>query len=362
VDALPRTLADVTSDWVSSTLRAGGHLGDATVTGVDVRELTQATAVFGVLARVAVAYDGPAPGAPTSLVLKLPTQAPENFEVGKALRLYEREVAFYRELGGGLPVRVPRCYHAGVDEEGRTALLLEDLADLRCGDQVVGLTLRQAELAVDALARLHAAWWARPELDELTWLPQIDDPTYLAAVPGIFRTGLPLVEERYRDRVPAEALAFAGRLAPAFEEMIVRCAQPPHTIAHSDTRLDNLFFAPDPADDAFALIDFQLVLRGRGVGDIAYLLGSSMDVDLQRRSASDLLRRYHGALLSAGVDGYPFERCLQDFRESVAFYLSGPLSLVGTFDTHDERGAAMTDLFVTRFFALAAECGCAELL
>jgi len=180
-------------------------------------------------------------------------------------------------------------------------------------------------------------------------------------VPNIYRTGLPAVEARYADRLPAAAFELARALEPRFEEVTQRCGVGPLTLIHTDTRLDNLFFAAD-GGDGFGLIDFQLSLRGRGVSDIAYLIGTSMPVPLAREHTDSLVRRYHERLVALGVQDYPLEQCQREFREHALYYLCSPVSMVGTFSLDDPRGDILTDCFVERGFNLVVDAGCASVL
>jgi hypothetical protein len=86
--------------------------------------------------------------------------------VGNALGIYEREVRFYAELAGSVPIRVPECYFGRIDDTG-SILLLEDIRDLQVGDQVAGITEREAERIVDALAALHATFWEHQDLESM---------------------------------------------------------------------------------------------------------------------------------------------------------------------------------------------------
>jgi len=133
---------------------------------------------------------------------------------------------------------------------------------------------------------------------------------------------------------------------PRFEELIERTAAGPTTLIHTDTRLDNIFFAKDGSGDV-AFIDFQLALRGRGVADIAYLVGTSVPQPAAAANWESLLRRWHDRLTTQGVD-YSWDDALLGYKESALYYLSGAMSLIGTFDAGNERGAALVDAYSTR--------------
>ncbi len=184
---------------------------------------------------------------------------------------------------------------------------------------------------------------------------------YKASVPAIVSAGAAALAPLEAD-LPPGSLDLAAQVDAAFEELIDRCAAGPHTFVHGDVRLDNVFFTPGTND--FALIDFQLSLKCRGVYDVVWLLATSMDVDVQDEHAERLLMRYHSALAANGVEWDE-----ADFRnaaaEQAAYLLSGPLSLVGTFDfaeAGDGRAAELTKKWVARGFNLALLYGAADVV
>jgi hypothetical protein len=68
----------------------------------------------------------------------------------------------------------------------------------------------------------------------------------------------------------------------------------------------------------------------------------------------DLLKRYHDALRARGVDGYGWDRCLDDYRRAT---LSGVLMTVVASQVvaSDDRGNAMFAAMAERHFAHAID-------
>lgn len=364
---IPETPAAVTADWLTEALRAGGTVGDeVTVAEVTCTDIGEGTGIFGQIARLGITYA--AGDGPESLIVKLPCLEPQNLVVAQALGLYEREVRFFQEIAPSTEIRIPACHLAHLADDGGAVLLLEDLGEqYDVGDQVVGLSPDQAEQFVDLLAELHATWWESPAVHALEWLPTADAPAILATVPGIYRAGLPVLEAEWADRVPAESIEVARRLDPVFEDIIVRTGTGPVTFAHGDTRADNLFFAkPGSAaaagDAPIAIIDFQLSLRARGVADIAYMVGNSMEIADASAHWERLLRRWHDRLVELGVQDYSWDDALLHYRESVLFYLCGAMSLIASFDTGNDRGAAMAEAYTTRIFTHCVDIDAASVL
>lgn len=355
--ALPGTPSAVTAEWLNEVLPAQAR-AHRMVTSVACTDIGEGTGIFGQIARLHLALDD---GTSTSVVVKMPCTEPANLAVAQALGLYEREIAMFRHIIDRSPLTAVSCLAAPTEPDGSFVLILQDLADdWEVGDQVVGATLAQTQSIVDALAAFHAFWWQHPELDSLTWLPTQDAPQYLAVVPQIYRAGLTVLQERWAHMLPAEALEVAAALAPRFEEITLRTSQGPNTVIHGDTRLDNVFFSRDePSRVAF--IDFQLSLRGRGVADIAYMIGNSVPHDIARDHWRSLLQRWLDGLARHGVQ-YDADDALLHYREAVLYYLSGAMSLVGTFDAGNERGDAMTAAYVTRSLNHVVDCGAGQVL
>ena len=130
----------------------------------------------------AAALQGPAAGAPGTVILKIPSQFPENRAVGDHFNFYEREGRFYQQLGDKLPMRTPQLL-LEPHRPGRRQLRAAARGPRRAHDDQPdrGGHRRAGRQALQALARLHGAWWTSPTLDSLDWMPRLDDPINLAA-------------------------------------------------------------------------------------------------------------------------------------------------------------------------------------
>jgi hypothetical protein len=342
---IPATPGEITAADLNEI--ATDVLGGATVTEVCCTDIGAGTGIFGQIARLDLAVEGGDGTAPRSLVAKMACTEPANLEIAQMLGLYEREINMFEHVLDETPIRTPLCHAAVRGIDGRFLLLLEDLSvDYDVGDQIVGATFEQAERVVETLAAMHARWWQRPELSAMDWLPIPNAPQYVAAVPDIYRAGLAVLETEWADRVPPAAIDVARTIDPRFEELLHRTAGGPATLIHSDTRLDNIFF--ERSGDGVAVIDFQLALQGRAVADVAYLVGTSLPHELGRERWEELLRHWHAAVVDLGVSGYAFDDALRHYREAAMYYLSGAMSLIGTFDAGNDRGAAMAEAYSTR--------------
>lgn len=357
---IPQSVDDLTPAWLTEAL--GAMLGGGSVDAVRSEDIGTGVGVFGVIARLHLSYSGVPTTAPATVIAKLPTNAEANRNVGMALGLYARENHFYDTVAESVPFAVPACYVSLSDPDaGEFLLIMEDLGELEAGDQLTGISVERARSIIEALASFHAAWWESPGLDALDWLPAQNDPIYLAAVPPIVTAGVAALAALAAD-LPEGSLELASRVDAGFVRILHKCAAGPRTFVHGDTRLDNLFFTPGSND--FTLIDWQLSLRCRGVYDVVWLLATSMDIEVQNDHADSLLVQYHEALERNGVS-WPLAEVRRAAAEHAAYLLSGPLSLIGTFDfseAGDGRAAQLTRKWVGRGFNLALLYGAGDVV
>lgn len=299
---IPTTADAITPDWLSEVL------------GAPVRSVTTemvGTGQMGDSVRLTLDYDG-ATDRPASLVAKLPALDPTSRATAAAVRSYEIEVSFYRELLPTLPVRAPRCYEARHDPASDDfILLLEDLAPARQGDQLAGCTIDEAHVAVAELPKLHAPRWGDPALESLSWLHRNTDDS--AVMTTMLVTGLyDGFRTRYADRLEADVFELCERFIPRLRAYLT--ARPgAWTVAHGDYRLDNLLFGTDEGGPPVAVVDWQTVAHGPGVADLSYFIGAGLLAADRRAHEDDLVREYHAAMNTAGVD-LDWDDCWEQYR------------------------------------------------
>ena len=259
---------------------------------------------MGQLARVKLHYDQPEPDAPASLIAKFPTYGPDNRVIADLFRMYETETRFYEEVANKVELRTPRRYHsARAADSTDFILLMEDLAPARVGDQVVGCSPAQAELAIRELAKFHATWWESPRLAELDWVWAFNHPVRVAAAQGAYEQAWAPFKQIWAKQVPAPVMELGERFSGALPKLLDRLAAHPVTISHGDYRLDNLFFATPEGGDPLAVVDWQIMTLGNGLFDVAYFMAGAMPPADRRAMEMDLLHMYHDILIGARRQG-----------------------------------------------------------
>jgi aminoglycoside/choline kinase family phosphotransferase len=280
-----------------------------------------------------------APDLPETMIAKV--AAGDDAARSQVVMAYRNEVGFYRHLRPTLDVRAPNCWHAAISDDGHDfTLLLEDLTPRTPGVQVDGCTLERAEGAARNLAALHAPRWNDPTLHDLEF---VEDPTpeAVAFLGVLAATATESYLERYADELADDDKATMRAAAEAVAPWIV--ARPDHfSVVHGDYRLDNLMFGTDP-DDVYA-VDWQTITIGPPARDLAYFLGTCLDLSDRRTHEDLLVRTYHEALTSRGVAGYAADRCHEDYRLG---QLQGPLIItLGAVYSPSDRSDAADRMFL----------------
>lgn len=336
---IPSSFAELTPDWLTVALREAGHLGEGRVSATTTERLGEGSGFMSQVERLLVEYDAAPAGLPASFIVKMAAEPGPNREMGVTYRIYEKESRFYAELAPRVSLRTPKPYVNLFDPASHDfVLLLEDLAPMQVGSELVTPTDDQVRLAVTEMARFHAAWWDPDGTRIPAWVPRLDEPPWTSHK-QFWEFGWPLFKEQRGHTVPAEMLACGDRLVDSVLELQALLCRPPLTIFHMDWRLANLLFDPGADAEPFAVIDWQPFSRGRGAYDLGYFLSQSIPADQRRRLEGELLAAYLDTLLAQGVSGYDHDTLLYDYRLGIAYTLLYPMGTV-TIDLANADGQA----------------------
>ncbi len=331
---VPETPEELTPAWLQHTL--GWH-----VDTVEREILGAGQGFLGDIVRLSLTGHGA--DAPDSCIVKIPKKA--NRAMGEMLGVYEREVLFFREMAGSVPVRTPEIYYSHYDHDADSAkqkeilkvfdglprflnpmiaalgrriaaakkrrylLVMEDLGALEAGDQLTGTDEAHCALVLDAIAESHRKFWNAPELDDRFWLLPLDLDARMRH--GMFLKQIPAYRAHLEPALQPILDWLAGH-GDTLMQTLTREA--PATLIHCDLRLDNVCFA----SDGCTFIDWQLTRAGPAAYDVAYFVSSALAPEASPEVETRLLERYHQRL---DVPDYPFERFLRDYRRGLLLTL-----------------------------------------
>lgn len=316
--SIPTSPADLTPDWLTAALTAGNAIEKSAVTAFTVETPGGDGGLYGQTVRVRLVYNQPEVGAPRALFAKFSAATPAMR--ARAISAYAKEVRFYQELALRSGLTVPACYYAAIDPASHLhVLLLEDMAPAVSGSRRAGCTPDQATLVVRHIAAFHAAWWEHPALSALDWLPDPDFGSDPAASQSQYESWWPRFLENLGDVPLPDPIREMGEVFGPHRAAIERHLfnAPPRTLLHGDFHLGNLVFASAAGGVPFAVLDWQMVRRGRAAQDVAYFLSENLLPAVRRKIERGLLADYHRWLVEGGVSGYTFDDCLRDYRLSL---------------------------------------------
>lgn len=333
-------LKDLTPAWLEDLLQASGI--EAKLSRVDAVPI--GTGQVGATYRLTLGYLEKPPGAPETLIAKLPSNDPLSKATGKSHLTYIRESRFYQLFAGTRPLPVPDHLFIAFDDDTHDfALIMHDLPRHRAGNQLHSPTPLQARLAIGAAADIHAAWWGDPMLDALDWLNGTKAVPPPLDVEAIYKMFWPAFCDRYGDRVTPEM----KRVGEAYLDNMgawVNGHEGPRCLTHNDFRPDNMLFDLEDQSKPIVIVDWQTVGVGSGAGDVAYFMGTSLERDRRQAEEQALFAHYKDRLIKNGVPERDTDDLWDVYRTgSFAGFLMGVTAsmVVGQTDRGDDMFLTM---------------------
>ena len=288
--------ADLTVTWAQRVVDE--HDADTVVSNVAIVSVDIGTTTR---VRVTVEHNGPNT-LPRQWFVKLPSMAWRSRMITALPRLLHTEVRFYKEVAQSVPLVMPACLAAQSKFGMGSTLVLTDIAEFgaipSCPSDT--LTVEQATLVVEQLARFHARFWNKVDVGPTyRWLAgpvrRLEDHLGTALAVPLMKRGLRLAGSCVPSTLHAPAVHFARHRRKAMSFL----SEAPKTLIHHDCHPGNLFwnrFQP-------GFLDWQLVRVGDGVGDVAYFLSTALDPETRRLHEAGLLAKYIQTLADHGIAG-----------------------------------------------------------
>lgn len=354
---------DITNEWLTAALQAGGHLpANASVASMQRRPVGEGVGMLGLIEVVTPTYAGDAGKAPKSVVVKYPTEVEGNLVVATTFNVYQREVLFCQRVAPKAGMRVPTVYFSAFKGETSFVIVMEDLSEYTMGDQVEGCSIARAEVAMSELGKLHANFWEKVDGPEFDFLPYHFPGIHAEAMLGGARAGWDNMVAIFGDLVSDELKSNKDRFLDTVPKMQQWLVQHPYTLIHGDFRMDNLMFGTKPEHSKLAVIDFQGALRCKGIQDVAYLLSHNMDPAERKANEQRLVGLWHAELVANGVTGYDADQAWNDYKRAVLYLWVYVVVIAGTLDPSNERGKAFMSAMVNRSSTAIRDLGLIALL
>ena len=344
---------EATPERLTGILRRAGVLERGEVADVAVE--TSRDTLISRVARLRLTYDG-ADGGPSHVFFKTRRDGLDQAlgEVGR------KEVAFYDAVAVAAPAGLlPRCYEAVAAPTGHWHLMLEDLtvSHEALGEWPLPPSTERLVAAAAAHARFHAAWWDDARLG-VSIGAFADESGALDRHLAAFPKDVAAFADRLGDRLSAGRKAVYERLIAAAPRLLGRYRSHRNlTLVHGDAHVWNALFPRDGRLGDVRLIDWDAWRVDTATHDLAYMIAVHCFPDWRRRYERESLRRYHDALVAAGVGRYPFEALWEDYRQSVLWQIATPM-----WQANHGLGPWIWWNHLERIMSAVQDLGCLELL
>jgi hypothetical protein len=296
---LPNVLDDVTAEWLSVAL-------SSRYPGVKVNSVFHGTQIAGTGMKVRLLLDYNAAGHAARLPATMWIKGALH-EYAKNIRAaFQREVLFYREVAPLQIVRCPQAYFAQTDEgAGQGIVLMEDLlaSNASFGDPVQPASPELVATTLRMEAQLHARWWRSPELSmfgERGGSLRTDGVIDRLMAPPSWNAAMSMP----RSRGIPQPLRDGARVHDAIHKLLAMNDRMPECLLHGDPHLGNMYF---PTDGGIGFLDWQRMMRGPWIWDVAYTLCGFLSIEDRRIHEKALIATYLEELRKAGGEAPAFE-------------------------------------------------------
>ena len=340
--ALPRSLDEITPEWLTLALRESGAADRAAVVGVRREKIGDFS---NQLSRLHPVYDAPEPGAPTSLVVKRPRE--RTFGQLREGEGFANEIRFYTEVARDLPVETPRAIFGAVEGE-HAILVLEEVDGLLPVNFLRGIEPEHEALAIPALARLHAHAWGDASLPAS--LPRLSDAGFRARIGEGYDRGWAASRAYFVDAGHAAFVEIGDALVGRAADTIAPLGAPA-TLLHGDAHFENL---PLRGDDV-VFLDWEAVRRGHASFDVAVFCVQSYRSADRCRQERRIVEEHAAGVARARPDVDWSDPWL-DYRRGVLYWMIHMLQ-----DASLAPGAPPW-IVIDRYVAAAVELACGDLI
>ena len=268
---IPERYEDVTAEWLTQALRAGGVLEEQTVIDFSVEPISAASSRLSSLARISVSYDEPSTDLPDTLFAKFVSRMPANRELAADRGLFQREIALYENLGNMMPLNMPRMYFGIADETSDLAVvLLEEIEGIsKAGLSVVdewSLTKSEARLALRELSGMHSRWWGDESLGGHSWLLPVDCDRRRNEY-HTYEQAWKRLRDVMEPALSASEMRICDRLSGFLPTLLSELKRMPMTLCHGDYHPGNLLWDELGDPSTVWAVDWQESAIGPAIQD-----------------------------------------------------------------------------------------------
>ena len=306
-------IEQLTPEWLTNIFKKKGYLSNGKVTKIIKRNSQETFTSYVHFLELNFSNDAQTEGASPEIVVKIPKSVDIAKLVGK------REVKFYNTMKDfNEELQIPICYDATFSEEtSQSHIILDDLSKthIELSNWPLPLSKRHCELAIEGLAKFHAFWWDRENLEEII---SFMNKKIIFSMFEAHEQTLNRILKFLGDRMSDTRRNLYKKVFSLYPQLIWRriSKNKNRTLQHGDAHFWNFFYPKDIENECneVYLIDWQSWGPGFGTGDLTYMIGLHWFPERRCEMEKELTKRYYNALIKHGVKNYSWDDCWYDYR------------------------------------------------
>ena len=308
----PRNPDDVTKKWISNTI---GKATGNEVSDIELIQIGDEQGASALVCRAKIVWRD-AGNFPRALILKFASSKAAHREYAKSMGTYLKEVRFYQSILSAASLPIPYVYFAEIDEASNHFLIvMEDLSGARM-TRWFSEGVDDVEIAVTALAEIHAKYWDDEVLSTLEWLGRSDDEDQCNQYKSLLEQLLPPAKTTFGNLLSGYSWAVLDAWLASWESVRLATSKGANTLVHREADMRQMFF-PTAFVDRFVLFDWQSPEIGWGAMDVCRLIATSLSLSARRQHEDSLVKMYVDQLRKNGVTGFSEDILWQQIKLSL---------------------------------------------
>jgi HAD superfamily hydrolase (TIGR01509 family) len=289
-----------------------------------------------------------------SCVIKVENKK-ENFLtiMSNHLELYNREYYFYDSISKFIPIKTPQFYGLLKDDHGENIGIL--MENINKSNFKLNLNLNHENLSVslkiiDSLSLLHSTFWEK-DMTMFKELKKNNDSLFKPFWNNFIQTKWPEFKQKWSRLLTSNNhLELAEYIVTNYNKIQDNLSDKNLTLCHGDVKSPNIFYKIENDYYEPYFIDWQYIVRGKGVQDLVFLMIESFEPD-KIILYKDLFKEYYyTSLIKNGVTNYTKEDYEKDFKNASFYFPFFVAIWFGTISEDELIDKEFPEKFIKKLF------------
>jgi beta-phosphoglucomutase-like phosphatase (HAD superfamily)/dTDP-glucose pyrophosphorylase/fructosamine-3-kinase len=255
-------------------------------------------------------------------------------KISQDLLLYDREYYFYEVLSSLVKLKVPKYYGTIYKDEYKKGIILENLST---GPQGLDMTFNpqvdniQLERIISRIAEMHLQFTDSQDIEAL----HATNDKLFSGWQEFCMQRWPKFVEKWKGILSDKQLQIGKNIISRFKDIQTNLSTGSLTLVHGDVKLANIAMSKD-SEPYF--LDWQYIVKGKGIQDIAFFLIESFEL----QDYDKILTMYKKYI----------EYSEKDFQDAISYFPVYVAMWFGTVEDKDLIDVNFPKRYVPKLFKI----------